>query len=136
MSTMSHPWFHLARRAGTVLAAAGLLAAGAALVGCTSAPSAPATVDSRLVAGWEANARPLFMRGPGPTAGTQAWLVPATLPRGTYELVSRRDGGARVIDGRRFEVDGQPYKDLVLILPSEAHDVEAVEARFVSAPAR
>ena len=117
------------------LGAAVSLAAAAVLAGCMSAPSAPATVDSRLASGWEANARPLFMRGPGPTPGTTAWLVPATLPPGTYEVISRDGAGARVIDGRRFEVDGRAFKELVLILPSGQGDVQAVDARFVNATA-
>ncbi|WP_374675454.1 hypothetical protein [Ideonella sp.] len=135
MSTILAAWRHSTRRSGTATVAAALLVVGASVVGCATPPSGTPQVDGRLAAGWEASARPLFLRGPGPSAGTTAWLVPATLPAGTYEVISRRGGNVKVVDGHRFTVDNRPYKDLVLILSTGDTGVEAVDSRFVSATA-
>ncbi|MFO1337300.1 MAG: hypothetical protein U1F53_03550 [Burkholderiaceae bacterium] len=119
--------FTAARPLASLLAATALLALGA----CAGSPPAP-TVDARLMAGWQDHTRPLFYNGPGPTAGTTTWKVPALLDRGHYRVVDRRGNGAQLVDGYTFEIDGSVYKDIFLMLPSSYANLEAVEEKYVA----
>lgn len=119
--------FTAARPLASLLAATALLALGA----CAEAPLVP-TVDARLMTGWQDHTRPLFYNGPGPTAGTTAWKVPALLDRGHYRVVERRGNGARLVDGYAFEVDGSSFKEMFLMLSSSYANVEAVEEKYVA----
>lgn len=114
------------------LAAAALLLG---LAGCATPADDGLSANPPFAAGWQAQARPLFYDGPGLAPGTTAWKVPGTLPRGTYEVIERRGDRARVVDGHRFEVDGSVYKEIKLLLPMGARDVEALEVSYIaSAP--
>lgn len=119
--------FIAARPLAGLLAATALLALGA----CAEAPPAP-TVDARLMPGWQDHTRPLFYQGPGPTAGTTAWKVPTLLERGHYRVVDRRGDGAKLVDGYTFEIDNSVYKDVLLMLPSNYANVEAVDEKYVA----
>lgn len=107
-----------------------------ALSGCAVNGPAPSAADAAapLAAGWQEHSRPLVNFGPGRHPGTTVWYVPTLLPPGTYELISREGDGVRLVDGHRFSVDGNPAKDVRLILPFGYSDVEAVDARYVVAP--
>jgi hypothetical protein len=114
------------------LAASLLLALG----GCAAIdPGAPAGGAAPLVAGWQDHSRPLIHFGPGPRPGTTVWYVPTTMPRGSYQLISRDGNTARLVDGYTFDVDASPAKEVRLILPLGVNGVEAVDTRWVAAAA-
>jgi hypothetical protein len=105
----------------------------AALAGCAStARDDGLSANPPLLPGWQENARPLFYGGPGVSPGTQAWLVPQTLPRGTYVVIQRDGSRARIVDGQRFEVDGSIFKEIRLMLPMGENNVEALDIKYLA----
>ena len=102
-----------------------------AVAGCAvPEPSATAPRDT-LEPGWQAHSRPLTLHGPGIAIGTTAWTVPTLLPRGHYRVIRRSGDTAEVIDGYRFELDGNPAREVRLLLPSMYVGVEAIEEKYV-----
>ena len=93
----------------------------------------PAT-SQQFAANWQAHSTPLINRGAGLRPGTTAWMVPSTLPRGAYQVISRDGDSANLIDGYRFEVDGNPAKEVRLMLPFGYGNVEAMDERYVVNP--
>lgn len=129
------------RRQTLVRSAAGLLMVGLGmgLAGCASAPADDGlSANPPFVAGWQQHTQALYYVGPGPTAGTNMWMVAGTAPRGHYQVIRREGDRAKLIDGHRFEVDGSVYKEIRLILPTGITGLEALDERYVisQAPAR
>ena len=112
---------------------------GAALllgVGACAGPDqkAPPASSQQFAANWQAHSTPLINRGAGIHPGTTTWMVPGTLPRGTYEVISRNGDNAKLIDGHRFEVDGDPGKEVRLLLPLGYGRVEALDEKYLVNP--
>lgn len=109
------------------------------LVGCATAPTDDGlSANPPFLPGWQESARPLFYSGPGVAPGTTAWMVPMTLPRGTYQVIQRNGDRARVVDGQRFEVDLSPYKEIKLMMPMGQGNLEALDVKYLAsvAPAK
>jgi hypothetical protein len=108
-----------------------------ALAGCASTPADDSLLSATppFAAGWQAQARPLYYSGPGVAPGTTAWMVPMTLPRGTYEVIQRRGDRARVVDGHRFEIDGSIQKEIKLMVPIGTNDLEALDVKYIASAA-
>lgn len=81
---------------------------------------------------WSEHARPLFYRGPGINPGTNSWWVPAILPRGNYQVIQRVDGKPQIIDGYRFQIDGDVMKEIRLMLPAGYTNVEALDEKYIT----
>ncbi len=115
----------------SALAVALPLAVGAGLASARDDGPAPA-----FAPGWQDHAAPLLYHGEGLTVGTTAWLVPRTLPRGMYRVLTRDEHNQpHLVDGQRFEVTpGDVYKDINLLMPTSDHSPEAIEERYVVLP--
>jgi hypothetical protein len=114
------------------------LAASLALALCGCAANRPGTAASSapgLAAGWQDHSRPLINRGAGPHPGTTVWYVPGVLPRGSYEVISRDGDNARLVEGHAFTVEVGSSAEMLLILPMSYSRIEAVDVRYVVAPA-
>jgi len=130
MSTQA--WKRTARVSSVGLLGAALLLA----VGACAGPDqkASAVTSQQFAANWQAHSTPLINRGVGLRPGTTAWMVPSTLPRGSYQVISRDGDNAHLIDGYRFEADGTPGKEMHLLLPFGSGRVEALDERYVVNP--
>ena len=109
--------------------AAGLLLCCAS---CASAenPAKPSN-SQQFAAGWEQASRPLFKHGPERDAGTTQWWVSPTFPRANYVLINRNGDGVELIKDYKFSVSGAAETEILLMLPSEYNDVEALDEKFV-----
>lgn len=131
MSTSTHPvpgrWSAFAPTAFAACASALVLM----LAGCATRTDDGLSANPPFAEGWKESSRPLYYDGPGLSAGTTAWKVPATLPRGTYQVIQRDGDRARVVDGYRFEVDAAPFKEIKLLLPMPTNNVEALDVKYL-----
>lgn len=110
------------------LAAALALAAAGALAD-TPDPRAPT-----FAPGWEAATKPLLYKGPAVGVGKTFWLVPHTLPRGDYYVITRDHGVPQLVAGQRFTIDGEIFKDINLLIDTSEHSPEAIDAHYVVMP--
>lgn len=106
-----------------------IMALALGLTGCATTTPSNKPI---LLAGWEATSRPLFYQGPGIAIGTGKWRVSPMLAKGTYRLLSHKGDVTEVLDGYGFEFDGNPAKEIFMLLPMQYSDVEAVEAKFIA----
>jgi hypothetical protein len=109
---------------------------GAALVfaaGCAVATAETRDAGVRFADGWQANTKPLIFHGAGPLSGRTFWLVPATLPKGTYRVITRDEAGnPHLVDGQRFTVTSDAFRDLTLLMDNFVHAPEAIDERYVT----
>jgi hypothetical protein len=132
---MSHPSrVRTHRLIGGLLSTALTVAAVVTLSGCATEASTPA-VPPNLATGWQDHSSPLFYSGPGLSPGTTSWKVSALMPRGAYRVIDRQGNQVRLVDGVRFEVDGSINKEILLMLPINYGNVEALEEQYVLAQA-
>jgi len=126
---MSHPL----TRAVVAGALAGALLVTLAAGGCASGPGDDSSIGPtvQLAPQWEEHGHALIYAGPGLSPGTTAWTVPTILPRGTYRVVSRRGDVTRMVDGQRVELDGNPMREVRVMLSFGMVDLYAVDERFV-----
>ncbi|GGC67521.1 hypothetical protein [Undibacterium terreum] len=104
----------------------------AALSGCAATgQKAAAPVTYQFAPDWSEHSKSLFNQGPGVSAGTTSWWVPTILPRGTYRVIQRVDGKPQVVDGYRFEIDGNVNKEIHLMLPAAYSNVEALDEKYI-----
>ena len=115
----------------TTLAVALPLAVGAGLASAKDDGTGPAFAPQ-----WQEHAAPLLYHGQGLVVGTTAWLVPRTLPRGTYRVFTRDEHNEpHLVDGQRFVVSaGDVYKDINLMMSTSEHSPEAIDERYVVLP--
>jgi len=114
------------------------LAASLALALCGCAAIRPGTLAGSapgLAAGWQDHSRPLINRGAGPWPGTTIWYVPGFLLPGSYEVISRDGDNARLVEGHAFTVEVGSSAEQLVILPMSYSRIEAVDVRYVIAPA-
>jgi hypothetical protein len=122
----------LARHVAAALAGGMLLAMAACST--VEGPASEPPSGLQVAADWSEHSRPLFNYGPGLSPGTTNWRVPDILPKGNYRVIRRVGGTAEVIDGYRFEIDGTPFKEIHLMLPSNYNEVEALEEKYIVEP--
>lgn len=125
----------MARRSAGLLATAGLLLTLGACSALGSREAEQLPANPPLAAGWQEHTSPLYNLGPGPTAGTNVWMVSALLPRGNYQVITRQGDRAKLLDGHRFEVDNTVNKEIRLILPTSSGSIEAIDEKYVVAQA-
>jgi hypothetical protein len=103
----------------------------------TTAPSPAADAASApvwsLKPGWEAHTKPLLYRG---SKGSRTiWLVPNTLPKGNYRVISRAgDTGPHVVGGAQFTVNSAAYRDINLFIDTFERSPEAIDEQWVVLP--
>jgi len=119
------------RLAASTFVAAALSTSAAAALAATGA-AVPITSD-QFAPGWQSRAVHLFNEGPGIGPATTNWFVPALAPRGRYVLIDRKGDQAELIEGYRFEVDGNPTREIHMMLPPVYRDVQAIPLQDVPA---
>jgi hypothetical protein len=104
-----------------------------ALASCVSPEQKAASTitDQQFATDWREHSRPLIYRGMGYPPATSIWMVPTILPNGSYRVIDRQGDGATMIDGYRFTIESDPEKEIHLLLPSEYHQPEALEEKYI-----
>ncbi|HJV71193.1 hypothetical protein [Ideonella sp.] len=125
---MNHP---ILRRPARLVAGVGICAALLGLGACAMYQPEELPANPPFAAGWQEHSRPLYNLGPGPTAGSTVWRVSGLTPRGSYQVISRQGDRAKLIEGHRFEVEGDVNKEIRLIVQSGETNLEALDERYV-----
>lgn len=101
------------------------------LTACATRPAGSAAPTNILASDWQPHARPLFNQGPSVGIGTNKWRVPGILPKGTYRLINHAGDNAEIIDGYVLEIDGNPAKEILMMLPMQYSNVEVIDVKYV-----
>jgi hypothetical protein len=133
MNTRPRPHWS-SRLAATVASAAAVVAF---VAGCVTAPGQARVDDDgvRFADDWQAHTKPLIFHGIGPNADRTLWMVPATLPKGSYRVITRDAAGVpHLVDGQRFTVTSDVFREVNLVMDNFVHAPEAIDERFVVLP--
>lgn len=114
--------------------AAGAVAATLGLSACATAAQGSAASAASFAPGWEEHVHPLIFHGIAPEGSLTFWMVPATLPKGTYRVITRVNGQPRLVDGQRFTVTSDAYREVNLLISNFEHSPEAIDERWVILP--
>jgi len=104
------------------------------VAGACAAADGSADNAVRFSEGWQEHTRPLIFHGSRMEGGQTLWMVPATLPKGNYRVITLVDGQPRLVDGQRFTVTSDVFREVHLVISNSEHSPEAIDERWVILP--